>query len=194
MPLAYTFWHQPKPDVEAGDYERGLRAFHQQLAAVPIPGFVSSDTLRVTELPWLPGGGYEDWYLVDDFAALATLAAAAVDRDRREPHDVLAYASRQGAGGVYALVAGRAGRAGRRAGWAGWFRKQDGAHYPQLLAGLREQVDGGQVRAAWQRQLVLGPAEEFRVEAAEPVPVTGAELIVSGPAGESSWVAGPMSG
>jgi hypothetical protein len=194
MPLAYTFWHQPKPDVTAGDYERGLQVFHQRLAAVPIPGFISSDTLRVPELPWLVGGGYEDWYLVDDFAALGTLATAAVDQDRRPPHDVLAYASQQGAGGVYALVAGRSGEPGRPAGWAGWFRKRDGVHYPELLAGLRKQVDDGQVVAVWQRQLVLGPAEEFRVEASRPVPVIGAEFVASVPAGESAWVSGRVSG
>jgi hypothetical protein len=178
MPLAYTFWHQPKPDVDLVDYELGLQVFHERLAAVPIPGFVSSHTLRVADLPWLPGGGYEDWYLVDDFAALGNLATAAVDSARRLPHDVLAYASLHGAGGVYDLVAGEPAI---RSSWAGWFRKRDGVHYPELLAGLREDVENSRVLAVWQRQLVLGPADEFRIEAAGPVQVAGAELRVAVP-------------
>jgi hypothetical protein len=50
--------------------------------------------------------------------------------------------------------------------------------YPDLLAELREQVDAGVLVAVWQRQLVLGPAEEFRLEAPRPVPLSGAELVV----------------
>ena len=57
--LAYTFWHRPRPERHPAEYETGMRHFHQRLAEVPIPGFVGSWTLRVPDLPWLPGGGYE---------------------------------------------------------------------------------------------------------------------------------------
>jgi hypothetical protein len=184
MTLAYTFWHQPRPEVPADRYERGMSGFHERLAAVPIPGFVDSWTLRVPDLPWLPGGGYEDWYLVADFGALGTLAEHAVDAARVQSHDAMARSVRSGAGGVYALLIGDLSAPagpGTRSGWAGWFSKQDGVSYPRLRAGLTQQWDDGAVSAVWQRQLVLGPAPEFRVLAAAAVPVAGADLSVGVP-------------
>jgi hypothetical protein len=178
MPLAYAFWHRPHPDVAAETYERDLQTFHERLAAVPIPGFRASRTLRVPDLPWLPGGGYEDWYVIDDFAALGTLATAAVDAPRAASHEALARSVRDGAGGVYAL---RAGTTFPPASWCGWFSKQDGVSYPELISGLQEQVHRGDVLAVWQRQLVLGPAPEFRIETRSPVSVPGAQLAVGVP-------------
>jgi hypothetical protein len=177
--LAYTFWHQPRPEVDPGDYERGMARFHQRLAAVPIPGFVDSWTLRVPDLPWLPGGGYEDWYLVEDFAALGTLAERAVDRSRVESHDVMARSVRDGAGGVYAGF--NRPESATRSGWAGWFTKRPGVGYPQVRAAVAALIEEGDVQAVWQRQLVLGPAPEFRVLAPVPVAVTGLELTVGVP-------------
>jgi len=177
--LAYTFWHQPRTDVDRQEYEGGTRLFHQRLAAVPIPGFVDSWTLQVPDLPWLPGGGYEDWYLVEDFAALGTLAEHAVDSARADSHDVMARSVRDGTGGVYALLSGEP--AANQSGWAGWFSKRDGTGYPHLRAELSQQLDEGVVLAVWQRQLVLGPAPEFRVLAAGPVAVDGADLAVGVP-------------
>jgi hypothetical protein len=179
--LAYTFWHQPRPEVDRDEYEAGMQRFHQRLAAVPISGFVDSWTLRVPDLPWLPGGGYEDWYLVDDFAALGRLGEHAVDNARAESHDVMARAVRNGAGGVYALLAGAPTGTANQSGWAGWFTKRDGIGYPQLRTSLTKQLDDGVVLAVWQRQLVLGPAPEFRVLAAGPVEVAGADLSVGVP-------------
>jgi hypothetical protein len=178
MTLAYTFWHRPRPEFDAVDYETGLRAFHDRLAAVPIPGFVGSWSLRVPQLPWSAGAGYEDWYLIDDFTALGALAEHAVDAARTQTHDALASAVEDGAGGVYAFAGGDL-RA--RAGWCGWFSKQHGVRYPQLHAELAEQVELGAIDAVWQRQLVLGPAPEFRVLATAEVTVPGAELTVGMP-------------
>ena len=178
MTLAYVFWHRARPDVDAVGYEAGLNAFHQRLADVPIPGFVDSWSLRVPDLPWLTGGGYEDWYLVDDFAALGVLAEHAVDPVRQPRHDVMARSVLDGTGGVYALAAGSA-RA--RAGWCGWFTKQPGVGYPQVRADLTEQVAAGSATAWWQRQLVLGPAPEFRVLAPGPVTLRGADLALGLP-------------
>jgi hypothetical protein len=178
MTLAYTFWHCPRPEIDATGYESDLRAFHERLAAVPIPGFVASWSLSVADLPWLAGAGYEDWYLVDDFAALGTLNEHAVDAAHAQTHDAMAYAVQKGAGGVYALIAGDPLA---RTGWCGWFSKQDGIRYPQLRAELAQQLSEGTINAVWQRQLVLGPAPEFRILAPVPVTVPGAELTAETP-------------
>ncbi len=190
MTLAYTFWHRPKAAVPVAGYERDLRLFHERLAAEPISGFVDSYSLRVPDLSWLPGGGYEDWYLVEDFTSLGRLNQAAVDAARLSRHDPLAAAvsTEHGAGGVYALTGGSPGadpgagpRAGSGAGgWFGWFGKRDGVGYPEFRAELADLVAQGVVTAAWQRQMVLGPASEFRLEAAGPVRLSGARLISDG--------------
>ena len=180
MTLAYVFWHRARPEVEITDYESDLNAFHARLADVPIPGFVDSWSLRVPDLPWLTGGGYEDWYLVDDFTALGRLAEHAVDQARRPTHDVMARAVRDGAGGVYSSAAGSVGV---RSGWCGWFTKRAGVGYPQLRADLDEVtdelMDAGSSSVVWQRQLVLGPAPEFRVLAPGPVAVRGLDLMIA---------------
>jgi hypothetical protein len=171
--------------VAPEEYEGWLARFHGRLAAVPIAGFGRSYTLRVPELEWLAGGGYEDWYLVADFAALGELNRAAVDAARLDSHDALArtVSARHGAGGVYGLAFGAAsvGVGTASGGWAGWFGKRDGVGYPQLRAELHELVEAGAISAVWQRQMVLGPGPEFRVEAAEPVQPHGAELAVAVP-------------
>jgi hypothetical protein len=188
--VAYVFWHRPGAGVVPEEYEGWLERFHGRLAAVPIAGFGRSYTLRVPELGWLAGGGYEDWYLVADFAALGELNRAAVDAARLSSHDALArtVSGRHGAGGVYGLAFGTAGAAAGAAaggvtsgGWAGWFGKRHGVGYAELRAELRELVEAGAVSAVWQRQMVLGPAPEFRVEAAGPVQLRGAELAVAVP-------------
>lgn len=71
-------------------------------------GLLTSRTLAVPRLPWLASGGYEDWYLVGDFAALGVLNAAVMDREHVAAHDRVAEGAGDGAGGVYALVAGDA--------------------------------------------------------------------------------------
>ena len=136
--LAYTFWHQPRPEIDSADYEAGMRRFHQRLAAVPIPGFVDSWTLRVPDLPWLTGGGYEDWYLIEDFGALGSLATHAVDAARTDSHDAMARSVRDGAGGLYALLTGEFDGPASRSGWAGWFTKRPGVSYSRLTAELAD--------------------------------------------------------
>jgi hypothetical protein len=179
--LAYTFWHQPRPEIDSAEYEAGMRRFHQRLAAVPIPGFVDSWTLRVPDLPWLAGGGYEDWYLIEGFGALGSLATHAVDAARTDSHDAMARSVRNGAGGLYALLTGEFDGPASRSGWAGWFTKRPGVSYSRLTAELTELTEDGVVQAVWQRQLVLGPAPEFRLLASGRVAPVGAELIVDLP-------------
>jgi hypothetical protein len=157
--LAYVFWHAPAEGGDVAAYEAALVAFHAVLRDDPPPGFSGSAALRVTGAPWLPGGhGYEDWYLLGDFADLGTLNEAAVTGSRQGPHDEVALRSGHGAGGVYAS-------------WTGppdvptdtvrWFAKAPGTSYDDLWGALSG--------TTWQRQLVLGPTPEF-CAAAGPVP------------------------
>ena len=80
--LAYIFWHWPRS--ESG-YEAALMAFHEALWSHPPPGFLGSRVMRVGPRPWLEvPSAYEDWYFVEDFAALGTLNDAAISgREKR---------------------------------------------------------------------------------------------------------------
>jgi hypothetical protein len=148
--LAYVFWHRPRDGVEPALYEARLRSFH---AALETP----SAAFRVRELPFAPGGGYEDWYLVEDWQALGTLNAAAIDERRRGPHDGVAELAAEGWGGVYAHLRGEA----EPPAAARWLAKPAGLGYDEFLADLPG-------TSVWQRQLVLGPAPEFCVADGDP--------------------------
>ncbi len=140
--LAYVFWHSPAAAADADAYEAAAVAFHASLAAAPPPGFRASAAFARAPLPWLDG--YEDWYLVEDWAALGVLNTTAVQAPHRTVHDDVAHRSVTGTGAVYALARGDLGLdlgAVRSATWS----DEPGN-------------DGG---ALWQRQLVLGPAPEF---------------------------------
>ena len=145
MTLAYLFWHRPLADVESDDYEDALADFHASLEVV-------SAAFRLAALPFDPGGGYEDWYLVDGFAGLEALQAAAVADVRRREHDAAAARSAQGWGGVYALLRGEP----EPPPATRWLAKPRGQSYETFLQTLASPT-------VWQRQLVLGPAPEFCV-------------------------------
>jgi len=171
-PLAYVFWHWKRPDVAAGDYEARQRRFHAALAAAPPPGFHGSFSVGLARAPWAADGAdaYEDWYLVRDFGALGPLSEAAVSGSRASPHDAAAAVAAGGAGGLYAL---RQGDAQREPRCAHWFGKPAGLPYRDLFALVAPVVE--QARGAlWMRQLVLGPALEFCLQAAAPAPVPAA--------------------
>jgi hypothetical protein len=104
--------------------------------------------------PALPAG-YEDWYLVADWAALGELNATAVDAAHRGPHDAAAGRAGAGWGGVYRLVGGGDGHAagGSHGGAAG------AAEPPAAVHWSARRPDGAGL--LWQRQMVLGPAPEF---------------------------------
>jgi hypothetical protein len=176
-PLAYVFWHRPSPAVTVGDYEQRLTRFHAALAADPPAGFRNSCALQLTAAPWLPGDGpaYEDWYLVDGWAALGVLNVHAVSGSRAAPHDAAAHAAAAGTAGVYALLAGPprppALPHGVRAA------KPPGLAYADFHARLAAALPEG--ASAWQRQMTLGPAGEYLIRApvelalpwpAEPAP------------------------
>ena len=183
--LAYLFWHWPQVGVELGEYEAAMVGFHGGLAAGAPVGFRRSLTVRVGAAPWLVGGtqGYEDWYVVDDSAALDPLNEAAVSGARRGPHDRAAYAAAGGAGGLYRFQRGDLDLA--EAGVATWLSKPGGMSYAEFDARLREWIGDTPV-ALWQRQMVLGPAWEFcllsrgMIEVPEEVGalVVGREVVV----------------
>src|SRR5215208_6795419 len=100
--LAYLFWHRPSSAAE--QYERRLAEFHERLRTDPPAGFAGSVAFRV-DVPWM-GEGYEDWYLVEDWAAIGVLNDAAVDAAHRPDHDAVAHDSAHGAGGIFRLLSG----------------------------------------------------------------------------------------
>src|SRR5215510_10208301 len=100
--LAYVFWHRPRKGADPGKYEKAQRAFHGALG-------LTSACFRLAELPFgEEGGGYEDWYLVEDWERLGELNSAAVDSVRRADHDRAASGVDDGWGAVYSLLRGPA--------------------------------------------------------------------------------------
>src|SRR5260370_33618978 len=115
--LAYALWHWRSPGVEMTRYLEALAAFHRALSAEPPAGFRGSRVLSVDGAPWAPvASALEDWYFVDDFAALGALNEAAVAGRRRAPHDGAARLAAGGMGGVYRNLASGS-RAADKATW-----------------------------------------------------------------------------
>ena len=178
--LAYVFWHRPRDPEASEDYERALIAFHRSLARSLPVGTRASATFRAAALPWpaaedagdvgVTASGYEDWYLLDDWAALGVLNEAAVGRGHSTSHDEAARRAGPGTASIYALIEGEPcaesfGAASR----AAWIAPPAGRHRD----GLGELLgDGMQPASAslWRRQLVLGPAAEFCLLADELPP------------------------
>lgn len=174
--LAYVFWHRPAAGVERDSYEQALTRFHRSLAHQPPCGLRGSAAVRYEELPWLSGGGpgYEDWYVVEDWAAVGVLERAAVARGHVSAHDAVATHTGEGSGGVYELVEGSAQPA--LAPRAVWVASRPGRARLSLDAllgdGIEPERDG-----LWRRSLVLGPAPEYCVLAGEqPAGVASSRL------------------
>ena len=171
--LAYLFWHEPRAEVDPERYVELLQGFHRALAAAPPPSFVRSWSVRLDVAPWDAGPrhAFEDWYLVEDWAALGTLNHAAVRAPRDEAHDAIASRATNGAGGLYLL---QHGTLDGPAPWAGWVVKPHGEPYDTFEPQLRAAVDAAGGGAVLRRQMVLGPAPEYAVlagtEPALPLP------------------------
>lgn len=142
--LAYLFWHRPRPGAEREEYEEAQRQFHRLLE-------IESACLPLERLPFDDGPGYEDWYLVKDWAELEKLNATAVDSRHRAAHDRAAAMAGEGWGGVYACVLGEP----RIPAATQWLDKPRGKSSSEFVAEIEDGV------TIWQRQMVLGPAPEF---------------------------------
>jgi len=157
--LAYIFWHWPRFDVDLAVYQTNLRNFHRTLAAHIPPGFHGSTVFSINGASWLDSTGptFEEWYLLDNSAALDQLNDAAVTGACERPHNVVAKDAAGGTAGLYRLRRGAADLSKKR--FAVWFSKPDGMSYKDFLA----RIDEEQLpRAAlWQRQMTLGPTREF---------------------------------
>jgi hypothetical protein len=161
--LAYVFWHRPAEGTSVEGYERDQDRLHRSLAARPPEGFRGSACFRAPALRWLTGApdAYEDWYLVDDWAALGVLRQAVVAVGHHSAHDAAARHLGAGTAGVYRLSEGAASLADvTLAVWIAVTREHPEDAVASLLLG-----DGlDRARAGlWRRELVLGPAPEYCV-------------------------------
>jgi hypothetical protein len=163
-----VFWHRQLAAADDAGYERAQLDFHASLAQRPPAGFLASRTFRVPELPWLANGGYEDWYLVEDYSALGILAAGAVDASHHAAHAAAAQAFGEGRAGLYALEGGDARDA-----------LADGCDLVQwsdteLRAAYFGDSEPGPL-SRWRRQLVLSPTPEFCIAASSGAPAAAAD-------------------
>jgi hypothetical protein len=158
--LAYIFWHYRSPHVDKSTYHERLIDFHQTLQAHKPGGFLYSAVFQIAGAPWIADGAeaYEDWYLVENSAALDVLNEAAVDARRRSAHDLVAHDAARGMGGLYRLQSGANDLS--RVRTALWFAKPVGMSYETLYRTLEPQIQQ-EGAALWRRQMVLGSAHEF---------------------------------
>ena len=175
--LAYVFWHRPRPEIERGQYLDQLTKFHQILAANKPPGFQRSVVFRIQNANWLNTDGevYEEWYLLDDSAAMDPLNDAAVSGVCEEPHNRVAREAADGTGGLYRLRAGAGDLA--QAKFATWLSKPDGVTYKDFYAGLESLTSQPGV-ALWGRQMTLGPTTEFCIHSQTPVQLSASIRVI----------------
>ncbi len=190
--LAYLFWHRPHDPTATAAYEQAEICFHRSLARRPPVGLLGSAVFRVAELPWLgpslavedgvsvqAAPAYEDWYLVEDFAALGVLNEAAVGRGHRTAHDEAARRFGAGSGGLYALLEGEARASLLGETLAIWVGRPPGSPRRMLGELLGDGMDPRHA-SLWRRQLVLGPAPEFCLLARETPPGVAATRLPAG--------------
>lgn len=156
--LAYVFWHWRYPHIEKLSYQQLLIDFHTALRAQKPVGFHYSTVFQVEHVPWLgiAGEAYEEWYIVENSAALDLLNEAAITGPCREPHHQVARSAAGGTAGLYRLRASRI----TTAHVAYWFSKPPDMSYETVYQSLRPQINQSS-GTLWERQMVLGPAPEF---------------------------------
>src|SRR5262245_59317215 len=161
--LAYVFWHWPRPQIERGQYLDHLPAFHQTLAANKPLGFQRSVVFRIQGANWLntDGEAFEEWYLLDDSAAMDRLNDAAVSGVCEEPHNRVAREAADGIGGLYRLRAGNGQLSESK--HALWLSKPAGVSYKDFYTALQLLTSQPGV-ALWGRQMTLGPTTEFCIQ------------------------------
>jgi hypothetical protein len=148
--LAYVFSHRPAGGVDVAEYEGALHRFHAALASAPPTGFLRSSTFRV-------GGGYSDWYLVEDSGALDALNEAAVSGARTPAHNAAARMAVDGVGKLFSLAGGKPPTG---AGVEIGFSKPIGLAYADLYERMQP-LAARSGCSLWRRMMVLGPPPEF---------------------------------
>src|SRR5215213_3478825 len=135
--LAYVFWHWPQPNIDRDSYVNHLIDFHEILAANRPAGFHHSVVFRVRGTSWLNTNdeAYEEWYLLDDSAAMDRLNEAAVSGVCEEPHNRVAREAADGTGGLYRLRAGHEELSEARC--VLWLSKPAGVTYKDFYAALQ---------------------------------------------------------
>ena len=161
-PIAYVFWHTPRPSASRRRYEAALRRFVGSLDAHPPSGLQRASTARLPHPPWNLAAGpiYEDWYVLDDFASLGAIRAVAYERPWKAFHRAVARGAATATSSVYQLLAGDP--SSPSGGGSAWFSLPAPARYSTIRRPLIQLVEGAGV-GLWRRQLALGPAPEFCV-------------------------------
>ena len=149
--LAYVFRHWPLQGLDRGDYEATLLQFQRSIANESPAGFHRSFVFRLEKAPWIAATGsiYEDWYLVENFAALESLNEGAVSGKNRSPHDSLQ--SEQVAEAAHFTGFELGSRTSRRCAWLSGFRSHEACHIPNSMPAFPEKLwtwveDSGSVR------------------------------------------------
>ncbi len=166
--LAYVFWHWPQPNINRESYVDHLVSFQRTLASNKPNGLQHSTVFLIRDAPWLDtrGEAYEEWYLLDDSAAMDRLNDGAVSGECEEPHNRVAREAAGGIGGLYRLRAGQEDLASSR--FAVWLAKPKGVSYPDLYATL-EPLSSQEGVGLWGRQMTLGPTTEFCIHSASQI-------------------------
>ena len=158
--LAYVFWHWPQSSVDREAYLDHLADFHRTLASNKPPGFQRSVVFRIKGASWLntSGEAYEEWYLLDDSAAMDRINEAAVSGACEQPHNKVAREAADGTGGLYRFRFGQEDLTQSR--FAVWLSKPNGVSYNDFYATLQP-LTSQPGAGLWGRQMTLGPTTEF---------------------------------
>ena len=173
--LAYVFWHWPQENIARSAYLDHLADFHQTLAANKPVGFQRSVVFSIKGANWLKttGEAFEEWYLLDDSAAMDRINVAAVSGACEEPHNRVAREAADGTAGLYSLRAGDEDLAQAR--FAVWLSKPAGVSYKDFDSNLQSITSQPGV-ALWSRQMVLGPTTEFCLHSPTRIELEGHPL------------------
>jgi hypothetical protein len=171
--LAYVFWHWHNSQIDSEAYQEALKGFHQTLSEHKPDGFHYSRVLQMERFPWLgrEEETYEDWYIVEDSAALDPLNEGAVGGVRLEPHNRVARWTEGGTAGLYKLKLRSGESRLPLVRFSYRFDKPAGmsyaAFYDLLQSDLLRPIEGQQAGNLWIRQMTLGPGPEFCWQSAE---------------------------
>lgn len=157
--LAYVFWHWPHSTIDRESYVSDLVAFHETLRANKPPGLLRSHVFLIRNATWLntTEPAFEDWYLLEDSAAIDPLNEAAVTGPCEQPHNLVARKAAGGTAGLYRLRTGSSDISTSR--HALWFSKPEGESYKEFFKRMDDACP--EASALWGRQMTLGPTTEF---------------------------------